>query len=32
MGASFIRSLCRPTHIIYDLKYTLKADESDLRL
>ena len=32
MGASFIRSLCRPAHIIYDLKYTLKADESDLRL
>ena len=32
MGASFIRSLCRPAHIIYDLKYILKADESDLRL
>ena len=32
MGASFIRSLCRPTNIIYDLKYILKADESDLRL
>ena len=32
MGASFIRSLCRSNHIIYDLKYTLKADESDLRL
>ena len=32
MGASFIRSLCRPIHIIYDLKYALKADESDLRL
>ena len=32
MGASFIRSLCRPLHVIYDLKYTLKADESDLRL
>jgi UDP-N-acetyl-D-galactosamine dehydrogenase len=32
MGASFIRSLCKSAHIIYDLKYTLKADESDLRL
>jgi UDP-N-acetyl-D-galactosamine dehydrogenase len=32
MGASFIRSLCRPAHIIYDLKYTFKADESNLRL
>jgi len=32
MGASFIRSLCRSNHIIYDLKYTLKANESDLRL
>jgi UDP-N-acetyl-D-galactosamine dehydrogenase len=32
MGAPFIRSLCRPNHIIYDLKYTFKADESDLRL
>ena len=32
MGASYIRSLCRPLHVIYDLKYTLKADESDLRL
>ena len=32
MGISFIRSLCRPAHIIYDLKYTFKADESNLRL
>ena len=32
MGASFIRSLCKQTHIIYDLKYAFKADESDLRL
>ena len=32
MGASTIRGLCKPDHIIYDLKYTLKADESDLRL
>ena len=32
MGASFIRNLCRPVHIIYDLKYILKTNESDLRL
>ena len=32
MKASSIRSLCKSDHIIYDLKYTLKADESDLRL
>ena len=32
MGASYIRNLCKSEHIIYDLKYTLKADESDLRL
>jgi UDP-N-acetyl-D-galactosamine dehydrogenase len=33
MGASSIRGLCKSSaHIIYDLKYTLKADESDLRL
>ena len=32
MGASFVRSLCRPLHVIYDLKYILKAHESDLRL
>jgi UDP-N-acetyl-D-galactosamine dehydrogenase len=27
-----IRSLCKPMSIIYDLKYVLKSDESDLRL
>ena len=32
MGASFIRSLGKSDHVIYDLKYTLKTDESDLRL
>ena len=32
MGASFIKSLCKPLHVIYDLKYILKTEESDLRL
>ena len=32
LGASYIRSLCKSEHVIYDLKYILKADESDLRL
>jgi len=32
MEASFIRSLGTYDHVIYDLKYILKADESDLRL
>ena len=32
MGASLIRSLGKCDHVIYDLKYILKADESDLRL
>ena len=32
MEASFIRDLCKSDHIIYDLKYVLKLDESDLRL
>ena len=32
MGASFIKSLCKPRHVIYDLKYILKTEESDLRL
>ena len=32
MGASSIRGLCKTDHIIFDLKYTLKANESDLRL
>ena len=32
MGASFIRSLGTCDHVIYDLKYILKTNESDLRL
>ena len=32
MEASFIRSLGKSDHVIYDLKYILKTDESDLRL
>ena len=32
MGASAIRALGKPTAVLYDLKYILSADESDLRL
>ncbi len=32
MGASAIRALGKPDHILYDLKYVLGADQSDLRL
>ena len=32
MGATVIRELGKPTHVLYDLKYVLTADESDLRL
>jgi len=32
MEASFIRSLGKSDHLIYDLKYILRTDESDLRL
>lgn len=32
MGAAGIRVLGKPTHVLYDLKYLLTADESDLRL
>ncbi|OIN07770.1 Vi polysaccharide biosynthesis UDP-N-acetylglucosamine C-6 dehydrogenase TviB [Oceanisphaera psychrotolerans] len=32
MGVEQIRALCRPEHILYDLKYILPADASDLRL
>lgn len=32
MGAVTIRNLGRPSHIIYDLKYILAVDETDLRL
>ncbi|ALM87270.1 Vi polysaccharide biosynthesis protein VipA/TviB [Bordetella sp. N] len=32
MGAAAIRAYGKPDHILYDLKYVLTADESDLRL
>ncbi|ANY17641.1 Vi polysaccharide biosynthesis UDP-N-acetylglucosamine C-6 dehydrogenase TviB [Bordetella pseudohinzii] len=32
MGAAAIRKLGKPEHVLYDLKYVLTADESDLRL
>lgn len=32
MGAAGMRELCRDDHILYDLKYVLPLDESDLRL
>ncbi len=32
MGAAAIRALGKPEHLLYDLKYVLGADESDLRL
>lgn len=32
IGADGIRKLGSPKHVIYDLKYILKVDESDLRL
>ena len=32
MGATKIRALGKAEHILYDLKYLLTADESDLRL
>lgn len=32
MGASAIRALANPTAVLYDLKYVLSAQESDLRL
>ena len=32
MGAAAIRALGKNTHILYDLKYILGSDESDLRL
>lgn len=32
MGAEKIRALGKPEHILYDLKYLLTAEESDLRL
>ncbi|MEI6838998.1 MAG: UDP binding domain-containing protein, partial [Alcaligenaceae bacterium] len=32
MGAQAIRALGKPDHVLYDLKYILPADQSDLRL
>jgi UDP-N-acetyl-D-galactosamine dehydrogenase len=32
LGASAIRALGKDNHVIYDLKYVLNADESDIRL
>lgn len=32
MGAEAIRALGKPQHVLYDLKYILSADQSDLRL
>jgi len=32
MGATAIRKLGKPVHVLYDLKYALTVDESDLRL
>ena len=32
MGAAIIRALGKPTSVLYDLKYVLSAQESDLRL
>lgn len=32
MGAEAIHALCRSEHLVYDLKYVLPADASDLRL
>lgn len=32
MGEAGIRALGKPEHVLYDLKYLLSADESDLRL
>lgn len=32
MGGGFIRSLGKLNHVLYDLKYLLRSDESDIRL
>ena len=32
MGAEKIRALGKPDHVLFDLKYILPADQSDLRL
>ena len=32
MGIDHIRALCKPEHIVYDLKYLFPADQTDMRL
>lgn len=32
MGVDCVRSFGKPNHVLYDLKYVLRADQSDLRL
>ncbi|MDO5680843.1 MAG: Vi polysaccharide biosynthesis UDP-N-acetylglucosamine C-6 dehydrogenase TviB [Pelistega sp.] len=32
MGAQAIRALGKPNHVLYDLKYILKAEDADIRL
>jgi UDP-N-acetyl-D-glucosamine/UDP-N-acetyl-D-galactosamine dehydrogenase len=32
MGAKAIRAFGKPLHVLYDLKYLLPVDDSDLRL
>jgi len=32
LKATAIRALGKPTHVLYDLKYILTAEDSDLRL
>jgi UDP-N-acetyl-D-galactosamine dehydrogenase len=32
MGIDKIREVCKPGHIVYDLKYVFSADQTDLRL
>jgi UDP-N-acetyl-D-galactosamine dehydrogenase len=32
MGMDQIRALCKPDHIVYDLKYLFPADQTDMRL
>ena len=32
MGAAAIRALCKPDHIVYDVKYAFEAADTDGRL
>ena len=32
MGVDKIRALCKPDHVVYDLKYLFPADQTDMRL